>query len=111
MGRGRSGFLVSSIRKAERGNGGYSYIVREPPFTGASNKASSFSPEEIEALKSIPKEQIGRVLFKSQRTLVSGNCVSCGTTINSSRTKPLLGLSNKWYITGSFGFVTTFSML
>ena len=72
MGRGRSGFLVTSIKKADRGNNFYTYIFREPSLTGAASKASSFSQEEIEALKSISKKQIARVLFKNQRTLAGG---------------------------------------
>ena len=66
------------------------------PFHRRIPEASPLSPEAIEALKSMSKEQIARVLFKSQKTLVGGNCVSEGTTINSSRTKPRLGPSKLW---------------
>ena len=64
MGRRRSGFLVTSIRKAEEGNRCYTPIFKQPPFTGAPHKVASFSPEVIKALKSMSKEQIARVLFK-----------------------------------------------
>ena len=44
---------------------------------------------EVEVAKSLTKEQLAYILFKG------GNTVSEGTTINSSRTKPRLGPSNK----------------
>ena len=49
----------------------------------------SLSPQDVEAAKRLTKEQLAYILFKG------GNCVSKGTTINSSRTKPRLGPSNK----------------
>ena len=88
-------FYCHINKKAARDKSLQTYIFREPPLTGSAFKVSSLSPKEMEALKSIPKRQIGRVLFKSQRTLVGGNTVSGGTTINSSRTKHRRGLSNK----------------
>ena len=96
MGRGIGGFFGAAKRKAMGFGSGYCYYTdKKLECNKKPSKASYFSPEEIEALKSIPKEQIGRVLFKSQRTLVGGNTVSGGTTINSSRTKPRLGPSNR----------------
>ena len=52
-------------------------------------KRISLSPQDVEAAKRFTKEQLAYILFKG------GNCVSEGTTINSSRTKPLLGPSNR----------------
>ena len=66
MGRGRSGFFTSARRKAtDCGSGNYYYFTdKQPEGAKKPSKASSFSPEEIEALKSMSKEQIARVLFK-----------------------------------------------
>ena len=47
------------------------------------------SLEDVEAAKRLTKEQLAYILFKGGKT------VSGGTTINSSRTKPRLGPSNR----------------
>ena len=52
-------------------------------------KKLSLSHQDVEAAKQLTKEQLAYILFKG------GNTVSCGTTINSSRTKPRLGPSNR----------------
>ena len=65
MGRERSGFFTSSQRKAtDFGSGLTYYIDKQLECNKKPPKASSFSPEEIEALKRMSKEQIARVLFK-----------------------------------------------
>ena len=52
-------------------------------------KKITLSHQDVEAAKRLTKEQLAYILFKG------GNCVSEGTTINSSRTNPRLGPSNK----------------
>ena len=50
-------------------------------------KSISLFHQDLEAAQRLTKEQLAYILFKG------GNCVSEGTTINSSRTKPRLGPS------------------
>ena len=73
MGRKRSGSFTTSQRKGTSYGSDYYYYTDKQP----------------DGAKKSPKA------LKSQRTLVGGNCVSEGTTINSSRTKPRFGPANK----------------
>ena len=84
MGRGRSGFLISS-KKQLRPDSAFAGRIGGHKI----EKRTILSPQDVEVAKSLTKEQLAYILFKG------GNCVSKGTTTNSSRTKPRLGPSNK----------------
>ena len=82
MGRGRKWLVISSQKQ----------MRPDSAFVGRIGgqhieKSISLSNQDLEAAKRLTKEQLAYILFKG------GNTMSGGTTINSSRTKPLLGLS------------------
>ena len=87
MGRGRSGFVINFKKQMRLDSvfagriGGHIIEKRINP-----------SPQDVEAAKRLTKEQLAYILFHKDN---GGNCVSGGTTINSSRPKPRLGPSNK----------------
>ena len=83
--------MATSIRKAQRENR-YIYFIKQPPLL---NHSKPLSPEELQIIKSLTKKQLAYILFKESHKDIGGNCVSEGKTINSSRTKPRLGPSNK----------------
>ena len=84
MGRERKGFMISS-QKQMRPDSAFAGRIRGHHI----EKRISLSPQDVDVAKSLTKEQLAYILFKG------GNCVSEGTIINSSRTKPRLGPSNK----------------
>ena len=86
MGRGRKGIIISSQKQNRAELPGHFGHLQ-----GHSHKEKiiSLSPQDVEATIRLTKEQLAYILFKG------GNTVSEGTTINSSRTKPRLGPSNK----------------
>ena len=63
------------------------HLGRSPGY--AHIESISLSSQDVEAAKRLTKEQLAYIRFKG------GNTVSEETTINSSRTKPRLGPSNK----------------
>ena len=84
MRRGRSGILIKPRRKY-----GATYWGCRPGVFLPPEKKIVVTPQDVEAKKRLTKEQLAYILFKGDNT------VSEGTTINSSRMKPLLGPSNK----------------
>ena len=80
MGRERSGFVVNSKKQMRDA---------DPRFFLSLIECIILSPQDVEAAKQLTKEQLAYILFKG------GNTVSGGTTINSSRTKPSFGPSNR----------------
>ena len=84
MGRGRSVILIKPRRKYGATYWGCRPGVFLPPETKI-----VITPQEVEAMEPLTKQQLAYILFKG------GNTVSDGTIINSSRTKPRLGPSNK----------------
>ena len=87
MGRGRNGIL----RKPKGiipGNQPVHWGSRPGVFCPPERK-NVITPQDVEIAQSLAKEQLAYILFKG------GNTVSGGTTINSSRTKPRLGSSNR----------------
>ena len=59
MGRGRSGGMTTSKRKARHQNP-HSRIMKAPPINDYTIR---LTPEQIETLKSIPKEQIAEEIL------------------------------------------------
>ena len=60
MGSGRSGDMTTSKKKAGHQKNANSHIIREPPTSDCTIR---LTPEQIEALKNIPKVQIAREIL------------------------------------------------
>ena len=82
----------------------FSYLMQKPKYTVNTKALERFAKaltlQQLVAI--IPPINVPILIqlvqskeSESQRIRIGGSCVSGGTTINSSRTNPLLGPSNK----------------